>query len=267
MTPPDIPPPPATGPLVAPFLPSLSPAVSTGPSPGLPLAAPSLAPIISPETTPGFLGAPTLSPTGTKPTAESTDASTPRLNSLGLRTAALADVPREIPEWKQRQNSKGRKFAKRSLQLAGVGVAEGEGFGSAASVTRLAISLPTFETALPIDILGFVILSESDDTGSGLFLIDDVALFEPIPQARIGRLTGSLAHWLDASIVPSPIVGFADEIPEEAGAGEILASIFGSPDGIGTRLTVSTPTAGATSTYFLVDASDSPRTILAPPVG
>ncbi|MFT6813612.1 MAG: hypothetical protein ACJASK_002245 [Ilumatobacter sp.] len=81
-----------------------------------------------------------------------------------------------------------------------------------------------------------------------------------------------LAHWLtgwaiDASIAPSPIVGFADEMPEEAGAGEILVSIFGSPDGIGTRLTVSTPTAGATSTYFLVDASDSPRTILAPSVG
>jgi hypothetical protein len=178
--------------------------------------------------------------------------------------ASLADLPREIPEWKQRQNSKGRKFAKRSLQLAGVGVAEGEGFGSAASATRLAISLPTFETALPIDILDFVILSENDDTGSGLCLIDDVALFEPIPQARMAWLTG----WaIDASIAPSPIVGLADEMPEEAGAGEILVSIFGSPDGIGTRLTVSTPTAGATSTYFLVDASDSPRTILAPPVG
>ena len=193
MTPPDIAPPPATCPLVAPFLPSLSPTVPTGPSPGLPLAAPSTAPIISPQTTPGFLGARTLSPAGAKPTAESTDASTPRLNSLGLHTAALADLPREIPEWKQRQNSKGRKFAKRSLQLAGVGVAEGEGFGSAASVTRLAISLPTFETALPIDILDFVILSENDDTGSGLCLIDDVALFEPIPQARIGWITGSLA--------------------------------------------------------------------------
>jgi hypothetical protein len=145
------------------------------------------------------------------------------------------------------------------LQLAEVSVADGEGFGSAASVTRLAISLPTFETALLIDILDFVILSESDDTGSGLCLIDDVALFEPIPQARIAWITGSIA--------PSPIVGFADEMLEEAGAGQILVSIFGSPDGIGTRLTVSTPTAGATSTYFLVDASDSPRTILAPPVG
>lgn len=85
MTPLDIAPPPATCPLVAPFLPSLSPTVPTGPSPGLPLAAPSIAPIISPQTTPGFLGAPTLSPAGAKPTAECTDASTPRLNSLGLR--------------------------------------------------------------------------------------------------------------------------------------------------------------------------------------
>jgi hypothetical protein len=132
------------------------------------------------------------------------------------------------------------------------------------TVAGLAISLPTFETALPIDILDFVIVSESNDTGSGRFLIDDVALFEQNPEARTAWLTG----WgIDASIAPSPIVGFADEMPEEAGAGEILVSIFGSPDGIGTRLTVSTPTAGGTSTYFLVDASDSPRTILAPPVG
>jgi hypothetical protein len=132
------------------------------------------------------------------------------------------------------------------------------------TVAGFANSLPTFETALPIAIRDFVILSESDDTATGQFLIDDVALFEQNPEARTAWLT---AWGIDASIAPSATVGFADEMPGAAGAGQILVSIVGSPDGIGTRLAVSAPIAGGTSTYFLVDASDSPRTILAPPAG
>lgn len=356
-------------------------------------------------------GTPTLPPAGVKATVEPTDQPASGLNSLGLPAAAPSDLPREIPEWKRRQNSKGRKAFKRLMQLTVLGalaaggwfvyqtqltipdaadvsppdtaaeavpaapvqvpvidaaqdtvnaindnagedelIAElvpvasgpfepspdavitsgdiiGDGFVSAAAaqswtnrwalpndtmtmsvnhgtgdfdanfttlsdlrfvdgqffeslddgvtwnvvqpgpaqlmVASFANSLPTFETALPTDIRDFVLLSQSDDSASGKFLIDDVALFEKNPEARTAWLT---AWGLDASIAPSPIIGFTDEIPEEAGIGQILVTIVGSPDGIGTRLVVSAPAAVGTSTYFLVNVSDSPRVILAPQV-
>jgi hypothetical protein len=372
-----------------------------------------------------MIGTPTLPPAGmpptVAPTGEPTDNSPSPLDYLGLPVGAPPSGPREIPEWKRRQNSKGRKLAKRLIQLAVLGalgggawfvyqtqlklkddtdvttpdtaaVAEpgpdvvadapaksgpvavidaaqdtvdainnnagedelidelilvtngpfepnpdavittgdiiGDGFVSAAkaqswtyrwalpkdtmtmavngntgdfdanfvssndvrfvggkffeslddgatwnvvdagpdqlTAAGFARSLPTFETALPTDIVDFVILSNSDDTGAGRFLIDDVALFEQNPAARTAWLT---VWGIDTSIAPSPIVRFADEMPDAAGPGEILVSIIGGPDRIGTRLTVSTPTAGGTSTYFLVDASDTPRVILAPSVG
>jgi len=350
-----------------------------------------------------MFGTPTLPPAGIPRTADSA----PPLSHLGLPADAFANVPREIPEWKRRQNSKSRKFSKRLIQFAvlgalGVGgwfvyqtqltleddtddttsdavAAEsgqlaifeaaqdtvdaindnasedeliaklipvangpfepnsdavitsgdiiGDGFVSAAEaqswtfrwafpndtmimavnsstgdfdanfvslndvrfvggqffesiddgatwnvaqaepdqlmVASYAASLVTFETALPTSIRDFIILSKSNDTAAGQFLIDDVALFEQNPEARTAWLT---AWGIDATIAPLPNVGFTDKMPETAGAGQILVSIVGSPDGIGTRLAVSVPNAG-TSTYFLVDASDSPRAILVPQVG
>jgi hypothetical protein len=451
----NIPPPPAAAPLVAPSLPSLSPtglpALSpaaasiflpadpqppliptlpgTPPAPSMTPAAPSLqtetaapapiSPTISSATPTALIGAPTLPPAGIRPLP--TEHSKPPLDNLGLPEGTPTDVPREIPEWKRRQNSKGRKLSKRLIQLAVLGalgaggwfvyqtqlklkddtdvttpdaaaVADpapdviadapaksaplaiidaaqdtvdaindnagedeligelipvtsgpfepnpdavitlgdiiGDGFVSATAaqswtnrwvfpndaltlavdsstgdfdanfvsrndlrfvggqffeslddgatwnavepgpdqltVAGFANSLPTFETALPTVIRDFVILAESNDTATVQVLIDDVALFEQHREARTAWLT---AWGLDASIAPSATVGFADEMPATAGAGQILVSIVGSPDGIGTQLTVSAPTAAGTSNYFLVDASDSPRTILAPQIG
>lgn len=420
----------AAAPLAAPGLPPLSP-ILPGTPPARPMtpatpalqtetaAAAPFSPTISSATPTALIGTPTLPPAGMPTTP--TELSEPSLNNFGLPEGPPANVAREIPEWKRRQNSKGRKLSKRLIQFAVLGalgaggwfvyqtqlklkddtdvttpdaaaVAEpapdvvadapaksgpvaiidaaqdtvdaindnvgedeligelipvasgpfepnpdaiitlgdiiGDGFVSATAaqswtnrwvfpndaltmavdsstgdfdanfvsrndlrfvggqffeslddgatwnpaepgpdqltVAGFANSLPTFETALPTVIRDFVILANSDDTGAGRFLIDDVALFEQNPAARMAWLT----EWgIDTSIAPSPIVGFADEMPDAAGPGQILVSIIGSPDRIGTRLTVSTPTAGGTSTYFLVDASDTPRVILAPSVG
>ncbi len=429
----DISPPPEAAPsifLPAEAQPQLIPTLpGTPPAPSLTPATPAFqtetvapAPIsvtTSSATPTPLIGTPTLPPAGMPTTP--TEHSEPPLNNLGLPEGSPADLPREIPEWKRRQNSKGRKLAKRLIQFAVLGalgagswfvyetqlklkddtdvttpdapadatpapdvVADapaksgpvaiidaaqdtvdaindnagedeligelipaasgpfepnpdavitrgdiiGDGFVSAAAaqswtyrwvfpndvltmavnkstgdfdanfeslsdlrfvggqffesldngatwnavepgpdqltVAGFATSLPTFETALPTAIRDFVILSESSDTATGLFLIDDVALFEQNPEARTAWLT---AWGIDASIAPSATVGSADEMPGTAGAGQILVSILGSPDGIGTQLAVSSPIANGTSTYFLVDTSDSPRTILAPPIG
>jgi hypothetical protein len=423
VAPADIPPPPAAAPLVSPRLPSLTAPAAPSFAPTLPGTAISTtsATPTTPAIATGMIATPTLPPAGMPPTVEPTDDSPPALANLGLPVGAPPSGPREVPEWKRRQNSKGRKLSKRLIQLAVLGalgggawfvyqsqlklkddtdvttpdtaaivepgpdvvtdapaksgpvaiidaaqdtvdaindngsenelIAElvpmmsgpfepnpdavitsgdivGDGFVSAAkaqswtyrwalpkdtmtmavnantgdfdanfvlgndvrfvggqffesldggatwnvvdagpeqlTVAGFAHSLPTFETALPTDIVDFVILSNSDDTGAGRFLIDDFALFEQNPAARTAWLT---VWGIDTSIAPSPIVGFADEIADAAGPGQILVSITGSPDRIGTRLAVSTPTAGGTSTYFLVDTSDTPRVILAPPVG
>jgi hypothetical protein len=96
----------------------------------------------------------------------------------------------------------------------------GGGFVSAAKAQswtyRWALPKDTMTMAVNGNIGDFVILSNSDDTGAGRFLIDDVALFKQNPAARTAWLT-----------------------------------VWGID----------------TSTYFLVDASDTPRVILAPSVG
>ena len=119
--------------------------------------------------------------------------------------------------------------------------------------------LITVTTIVPDGLMAYVTASDIDDDGFGSYLLDDAALSDGDATLRTSWLT----MWgFDATTAAAKPTADMGAMPRVAGPGQILIRVDGGLDQVVTTASVST--AAGTSTYSLIDASMSARSIAVP---